>query len=58
MTSAEAEEGQDRQNHDNQTDKIDKTVHDFLRMSRRHFSSDNPPESAKFLVRTGKSSKP
>src|SRR6185369_3881977 len=29
MTSAEAEEGQHCQNHDNQADKIDKTVHDF-----------------------------
>jgi hypothetical protein len=29
MTSAEAEEGQNRQNHDNQADQIDKTVHGF-----------------------------
>jgi hypothetical protein len=31
MASAKAEEGQDRQNHNNQADKIDKTVHGFLR---------------------------
>ncbi|MGY2904040.1 hypothetical protein [Bradyrhizobium sp. URHC0002] len=34
MASAKAEEGQDRQNHNNQADEIDKTVHGFLLMSR------------------------
>jgi hypothetical protein len=29
IASAKAEEGQDRQNHDNQADEIDKTVHEF-----------------------------
>ena len=31
---------------------------DFLRMSRRHFSSDNLPKSAKFPARAGKTCKP
>jgi hypothetical protein len=35
----EAEEGQHRQDHDNQTDKIDKTVHGFLHMSRAILNS-------------------
>jgi hypothetical protein len=34
MALAKAEEGQDRQNHDNQANEIDKTVHGFLLMSR------------------------
>src|SRR4051795_8032149 len=34
MALAKAEEGQNRQNHDNQADEIDKTVHGFLLMSR------------------------
>ena len=34
MALAKAEEGQDRQNHDNQADEIDKTVHGFLLVSR------------------------
>jgi hypothetical protein len=34
MALTEAEEGQDRQDYDNQTDEIDKTVHGFLLMSR------------------------
>jgi hypothetical protein len=33
MALAKAEEGQDRQNHDNQADEVDKTVHGFLLMS-------------------------
>jgi hypothetical protein len=34
MALAKAEEGQDRQDYDNETDEIDKTVHGFLLMSR------------------------
>jgi hypothetical protein len=34
MALAKAEEGQNRQDHDNETDEIDKTVHGFLLMSR------------------------
>src|SRR5215203_1888915 len=37
MALAEAEEGQDRQNHNNQADEIDKTVHSFLRGIPLHF---------------------
>jgi hypothetical protein len=44
MALAKAEEGQNRQNHDNQADEIDKTVHGFLRMCPAAiFSSDNLP---------------
>jgi hypothetical protein len=55
MASAKAEEGQDRQNHNNQADKIDKTVHGFLRAAATIFLSDNFPKPAKFLAPTGKS---
>jgi hypothetical protein len=34
MTLAKAEEGKDRQDYDNETDEIDKTVHGFLLMYR------------------------
>jgi hypothetical protein len=34
MELAEAEEGQDRQNHNNQADEINETVHGFLLKSR------------------------
>ena len=54
MALAKAEEGQDRQNHDNQANKIDKTVHGFLLMSRPIFSTDNRPQLAKFLTRQEK----
>jgi hypothetical protein len=59
MASAEAEEGQHRQNHDNHADKIDKTIHDFSSVCpAANFSSDNLPTSAKFPARTGKTCKP
>jgi hypothetical protein len=54
MTLTKAEEGQNRQNHNNQADKIDKTVHGFLHMSRPFFSIDNRPQLAKFLPLAGK----
>ncbi|MBR1279014.1 hypothetical protein [Bradyrhizobium sp. AUGA SZCCT0283] len=54
MASAKAEEGQDRQNHNNQADKIDKTVHGFLPAPATIFLSDNFPKPAKFLAPTGK----
>jgi hypothetical protein len=34
MALAKAEEGQDREDYDNETDEIDKTVHGFLLVSR------------------------
>src|SRR3954463_12609044 len=34
MALAQAEEGQNRQNHNDQADEIDKTVHSFLPISR------------------------
>jgi hypothetical protein len=34
MALAKAEEGQDRQDYDNETDEIDKTMHGFLLVSR------------------------
>ena len=36
MALAKTEEGQNRQNHNNQTNEIDETVHGFLRMFRHH----------------------
>jgi hypothetical protein len=38
MALAKAEEGQDRQNHNDQADEIDKTVHGFLLMSAPFFN--------------------
>jgi alkylated DNA repair dioxygenase AlkB len=58
MALAKAEERQNRQDHDNEADEIDETVHGFLRMPCLHFSIDNLPESAKFLTLTGKRSNP
>src|SRR3954454_16970557 len=59
MALAKAEEGQNRKNHDNQADEIDKTVHGFLRMCPAAiFRSDNLPKSAKFLASIGKSCNP
>jgi hypothetical protein len=54
MALAKPEEGQDRQNHNNQADEIDKTVHGFLLMSRPVFSVDNRPQLAKFPTPAGK----
>jgi hypothetical protein len=54
MALAEAEEGQNRQNHNDQADEIDKTVHGFL-LYPAPFSIDNRPQAAKFLPLTGKS---
>jgi hypothetical protein len=54
MALAKAEEGQNRQYHHNQADKIDKTVHGFLLISCPFFSIDNRPQLAKFLTPAGK----
>jgi hypothetical protein len=55
MALAKAEERQNRQNHNNQADEIDKTVHGILlHMSRRHFWTDNFSQPAKFLTRQEK----
>jgi hypothetical protein len=48
MASAEAEEGENRYNHDNQADKIDETVHVLPPCFIDISLSDNPAGSAKF----------
>ena len=55
MASAKAEEGQDRQNHDDESDEIYKTVHKFAPCTRPVFLNDNLPEPTKF-PRSGKRS--
>src|SRR5262249_21657308 len=54
MALAKTEEGQDRHNHDDESDEIDETVHGFLRVPRSILSIDNLPEMAKFQRMAGK----